>query len=95
MHTIHFQGKFARIAAEALGAIDQEKVKAAGFGELVRGAALAAQNAGITGSNVAKTSKAIILAKYSIQTDEQEMPMHRKTSGTTVGWSFAMVARHH
>ena len=67
----HLQAKFARIAAEALDAIDQEKVKAAGFGELVRGAALAAQNSGITSPNVEEYCREIILAKYSIRGDKE------------------------
>jgi len=49
----------------------------AGFGELVRGAALAAQNAGITSPNVHEYYRELFLAKYTIQgTSEQ-------TSGTT------------
>lgn len=68
----HLQDKFARIAALALDSIDDSKVSAAGFGELVRGAALAAQNAGITSPNVQEYCREIILAKYSIQRDKPQ-----------------------
>jgi hypothetical protein len=68
----HLQDKFARIAAEALDAIDKEKLGKAGFGELIRGAALAAQNAGITSPNVQEYCQRIILAKYSIPGEKQE-----------------------
>jgi hypothetical protein len=68
----HLQDRFARIAAEALEAIDEDKLQKAGFGELVRGAALAAQNAGITSPNVQEYCREIILAKYSIQSDKPQ-----------------------
>jgi len=68
----HLQDKFARIAALALDSIDESKVTAAGFGELVRGAALAAQNAGIASPNVQKYCREIILAKYSIRGENDD-----------------------
>jgi hypothetical protein len=68
----HLQDKFARIASLALDSIDEGKISAAGFGELVRGAALAAQNAGITSPNVQEYYREIMLAKYSIQSDKPQ-----------------------
>ena len=50
----HLQDRFALIASQALEAIDPEKLHAAGFGELVRGAAVAANQAGITAPSVAE-----------------------------------------
>jgi hypothetical protein len=70
----HLQDKFARIAALALDSIDESKVSGAGFGELVRGAALAAQNAGITSPNVQEYYRELILTKYAIQDDNDQVP---------------------
>ena len=75
----HLQDKFARIAALALDSIDEDKASAAGFGELVRGAALAAQNAGITSPNVQEYCREIILAKYSIKRDRDDLPAVNET----------------
>jgi hypothetical protein len=69
----HLQDRFARIAAEALDAIDKDKLDKAGFGELVRGAALAAQNAGLISPNAQEYYQHILLTKYAIQGDKQEM----------------------
>ena len=68
------QDKFAGIAALALDSIDASKVSEAGFGELVRGAALAAQNAGITSPDVQEYCRQIILTKYSRHRDGQGSP---------------------
>jgi hypothetical protein len=68
----HLQDKFARIASLALDSIDEGKVSTAGFGELVRGAALAAQNAGIASPNVQEYYRELILTKYAIQDGRQD-----------------------
>ena len=61
----HLQDRFALIASEALEAIDADKLKAAGFGELVRGAAVAANQAGITAPSVAEIYS-LSIAKYLV-----------------------------
>jgi hypothetical protein len=73
----HLQTKFARIAAEALDAIDPEKYQQAGFGELVRGAALATQHAGLSSPNGLDSYRELIFAKYTIHEERDQ------TSGTT------------
>jgi hypothetical protein len=61
----HLQDKFAMIAAQALESIDQDKLKQAGFGELVRGAALAAERAGIGNVGIHEQYHAVMM-KYTI-----------------------------
>ncbi len=59
----HLQDKFAMIASQALESIDEDKLKQAGFGELVRGAALAAERAGIGNVSVHEHYQAVMM-KY-------------------------------
>jgi len=44
----HLQDKFAVVAHDCLEAIDAEKLKEAGVGELVRAASTAAEQAGLS-----------------------------------------------
>ena len=65
---------FTRIALVALDSIDESKVSAAGFGELVRAASLAAQNSGVTPPTVQGYYREILFAKYLIQDDKEPKP---------------------
>jgi hypothetical protein len=67
------QDKFALVASQALESIDSGKLHEAGFGELVRGAALAADRAGI--SQLSAVDQLVdALSKYQKSTPKPAMP---------------------
>lgn len=63
----HLRDEFAVVAHDALAAVNQEKLKEAGVGELVRAAAVASDRAGLSPPSV--TERYITsIAKYVIRT---------------------------